>query len=88
MILQTSAGTSADPDSWSDFRVRFGFGWGLEGWVKGDSRRVTRWVEPSMETFTAREQKLQFWTEIQEKPGEGIEGGPMMVIGIIFGHNF
>ena len=41
-----------------------------------------------METFTAREQKLQFWTEIQEKPGEEIEGGPMVVIGIIFGHNF
>ena len=40
--------------------------------MKGDSRRVTRWVDPSMETFTAREQKLEFWTEIQEKPG-GIE---------------
>ena len=53
--------------------MRFGFGVsGGSDWVKGDSRRVTRWVEPSMETFTACQQKVQFWTEIWEKPG-GIE---------------
>ena len=50
------------------FGVSGGAGW-VEDWVKGDSRRVTRWVDPSMETFTACEQKVQFWTEIWEKPG-------------------
>ena len=44
------------------------------GWLKGDSSSVTRWVHPSVETFTAQAQKLA--SKILEKP----RTMPIMVI--------
>ena len=58
------------------FPARFGF-WchhQLVGWLKGDSSSVTRWVHPSVETFTAQAQKLA--SKILEKP----RTMPIMVI--------
>ena len=78
--LQTLLAAAADQDSWSDFCPRFGFGvtggavtgWRViaGGWRDGATLPWRRLQLP---------QKLQFWTEIQEKPGEMMR--PMIVIG-------
>ena len=50
--------------------------------MKGDSRRVTRWGDPSMETFTALESKnSSFGPKFRRNQG-GLKS-PMMAIGIV-----